>query len=597
MVRLGRLFSTLFLVGALLGPVKAHATCDNATQPELFAQAAAITGAFAAVQVILEQVMSFSKQMLEGGKAALEALQIAARGKVADKQSQDMHETARQENMAKNIILAQPARTCQVATGAAAITKARLQFTAVSRQMAERFFARIGTGAQHGQLAYDAAVMKDICEKYGDPNSLGRIPGCAGGPAALRNMNVDIAAHSEIDTYPPAADGTIGDLQKAGYVMVDTIVGPPLQYLSPAVRTGSSAGLVVGQGQRGDMAALGIADAVLRHQIDERTPTFASSGSNQDWTKWGSELLRSIGYSPSMIPAAFSVKQMRDILTRDRFKTSKFHTETLGKSASKEQAVQYVETLSSYSIGQWAKYEAAERQAILVSALLAREVQQRRHDTAAASFPTQALGSSSAVHVGAGQTTADALVAAGYSREDAELYAALAEVAAQTTSLDPNDGIEIVKLDDGGFRLSVIGANGAVTGSTTVSASGQAVLSAALKIASESGGLEYVWGGNGPSDGGYDCSGYVSDVLKQIDPSFQRTDANGIVARLAQTSTPQPGDVIYFPAENGKWQHVGIVTGFASDGRVQWIGSNSSANGISTVTGTGTRSVQYYSTT
>ena len=87
-----------------------------------------------------------------------------------------------------------------------------------------------------------------------------------------------------------------------------------------------------------------------------------------------------------------------------------------------------------------------------------------------------------------------------------------------------------------------------------VSASGQAV----ANIASSLVGNPYVWGGTAP--GGFDCSGLVQYVYKQVGVNIARTTSgqagNGYAVSLGNL---QAGDILLF-SYNGGVDHVGIVT-------------------------------------
>ena len=87
-----------------------------------------------------------------------------------------------------------------------------------------------------------------------------------------------------------------------------------------------------------------------------------------------------------------------------------------------------------------------------------------------------------------------------------------------------------------------------------VSGSGQAV----ANIASSLVGNPYVWGGTAP--GGFDCSGLVQYVYKQVGVNIARTTSgqagNGYAVSLGNL---QAGDILLF-SYNGGVDHVGIVT-------------------------------------
>jgi cell wall-associated NlpC family hydrolase len=77
---------------------------------------------------------------------------------------------------------------------------------------------------------------------------------------------------------------------------------------------------------------------------------------------------------------------------------------------------------------------------------------------------------------------------------------------------------------------------------------------------------------------GFDCSGFVSYVFKQLFPNQASSfsmNAAGYVGSSAfddvDQADIQPGDIIFFPAVNGLPNHIGIV--YDKD---TWIGSETS---------------------
>lgn len=105
-------------------------------------------------------------------------------------------------------------------------------------------------------------------------------------------------------------------------------------------------------------------------------------------------------------------------------------------------------------------------------------------------------------------------------------------------------------------------------------ASAQGIVDKALEVAETMAGKRYVYGGK--TTDGFDCSGYVSYVLKAVFPASAASlslDVAGFAASglFEDVTTPQRGDIVIFPAENGYAGHIGIVV---SD--TAWIGSQSS---------------------
>jgi len=69
--------------------------------------------------------------------------------------------------------------------------------------------------------------------------------------------------------------------------------------------------------------------------------------------------------------------------------------------------------------------------------------------------------------------------------------------------------------------------------------------SALLTEAEKYIGWPYVWGGSSPSTS-FDCSGYLSWVLNQCGWNVGRLGAQGLYNYCTPTSSPQPGDLVFF---------------------------------------------------
>lgn len=75
-------------------------------------------------------------------------------------------------------------------------------------------------------------------------------------------------------------------------------------------------------------------------------------------------------------------------------------------------------------------------------------------------------------------------------------------------------------------------------------------------------GYPYVWGGSSPSTS-FDCSGFVSYVYNQCGWSFGRLGAQGLYNISTRTSSPKPGDLVFFTGtyDTPGISHVGIYVG------------------------------------
>ena len=85
---------------------------------------------------------------------------------------------------------------------------------------------------------------------------------------------------------------------------------------------------------------------------------------------------------------------------------------------------------------------------------------------------------------------------------------------------------------------------------------------AILKEAEKYVGYPYIWGGSSPNTS-FDCSGFVSYVYNQCGWDFGRLGAQGLYNISARTSSPKPGDLVFFTGtyETPGISHVGIYVG------------------------------------
>ena len=75
-------------------------------------------------------------------------------------------------------------------------------------------------------------------------------------------------------------------------------------------------------------------------------------------------------------------------------------------------------------------------------------------------------------------------------------------------------------------------------------------------------GYPYVWGGSSPSTS-FDCSGFVSWVINHSGWNVGRLGAQGLYNICTRTSSPQPGDLVFFVGtyDTAGVSHVGIYVG------------------------------------
>lgn len=87
-------------------------------------------------------------------------------------------------------------------------------------------------------------------------------------------------------------------------------------------------------------------------------------------------------------------------------------------------------------------------------------------------------------------------------------------------------------------------------------------------------GKPYVWGGESMEEGGYDCSGYVYNVLRDSGFNVGRTTADGYrgIGREVEPSQKKKGDLLYF-GKNGRATHIAIYAG--DNGMYESIGGSS----------------------
>ena len=134
-----------------------------------------------------------------------------------------------------------------------------------------------------------------------------------------------------------------------------------------------------------------------------------------------------------------------------------------------------------------------------------------------------------------------------------------AYIAAQQEQQAANDQTVIDAIEQSGGTVNSDGTITDSNGNTYSdpsaysSATGSDIVSRAMSQL----GASYVWGGVGGSDGGYDCSGFVSYALTGKNT---RLGTTADFVNWNQVSDPQPGDVCVIHEKNGN-QHTGIYIG------------------------------------
>lgn len=127
-----------------------------------------------------------------------------------------------------------------------------------------------------------------------------------------------------------------------------------------------------------------------------------------------------------------------------------------------------------------------------------------------------------------------------YAQEQAAAYAAQAAAAAATEGGVVNDDGTVTDLQTGETYSS---------SAAYVAATGNAIVDRARAMI----GADYVWGGVGGSDGGFDCSGLVSYALTGTNTRVGTSSSIGEM--YTRVSDPQAGDLY---VSNG---HIAVYTG------------------------------------
>lgn len=85
----------------------------------------------------------------------------------------------------------------------------------------------------------------------------------------------------------------------------------------------------------------------------------------------------------------------------------------------------------------------------------------------------------------------------------------------------------------------------------------------AINYACGQRGLPYVWGGNGPQDGGFDCSGLTTAAYRAAGITLPRTAHTQFHAgpHVPKGQPLLPGDLVFYGNPNTKIHHVGLYIG------------------------------------
>ncbi|MGH3857981.1 MAG: NlpC/P60 family protein [Pseudonocardiaceae bacterium] len=105
-------------------------------------------------------------------------------------------------------------------------------------------------------------------------------------------------------------------------------------------------------------------------------------------------------------------------------------------------------------------------------------------------------------------------------------------------------------------------ATPATTDCTTIRTATPAAF-AAINYACGQLGLPYVWGGNGPQNGGFDCSGLTTAAYAAAGVTLPRTAEAQFRAgpRVPDGQPLLPGDLVFYGSANGRIHHVGLYLG------------------------------------
>ena len=107
-----------------------------------------------------------------------------------------------------------------------------------------------------------------------------------------------------------------------------------------------------------------------------------------------------------------------------------------------------------------------------------------------------------------------------------------------------------------GVGMAVLSGHGGASGGAPSKAAGRAIAYARAQL-----GKPYEWGGTGPY--AFDCSGLVMEAYQAAGVDIART-SQAQWATERHVSSPQPGDLVFYPGADGTWTspgHVALVVG------------------------------------
>jgi cell wall-associated NlpC family hydrolase len=114
-----------------------------------------------------------------------------------------------------------------------------------------------------------------------------------------------------------------------------------------------------------------------------------------------------------------------------------------------------------------------------------------------------------------------------------------------------------------GVGIAVLSGHGAAATSGS-RAPGKAAAEA-IAYAQRQIGLPYLWGGTGPD--AFDCSGLVMEAYASAGVHIARTSQDQW-ATEPHVSSPQPGDLVFYPGADGTWASPGHVALVADGGQM-----------------------------